>query len=162
MPTIDEEDDVNDDQCLYTKIVPFDDLNTDIQAKIVDHADAAGRFPFQSQARNNYVLITVFKNYIRYTPFQSRSAEDYNTAFSSVLTFFKLHGQKLHIIRMDNEAAQQSSLLKAAFVSADVTVEYVAPGDHRTLLAERAIRTANKNHVISILAGADKLYPQAS
>ena len=160
MPTIDEEDDVNDDQCLYTKIVPFDDLNTEIQAKIVAHADAAGRFPFQSQSRNNYVLITVFKNYIRYTPFQSRSAEDYNTAFSSVLTFFKLHGQKLHIIRMDNEAAQQSSLLKAAFVSADVTVEYVAPGDHRTLLAERAIRTA-KNHVISILAGADKLYPQS-
>ena len=147
---------------LYTKIVPFDDLKTEIQAKIVAHADAAWRFPFQSQARNNYVLITVLKNYIRYTPFQSRSADDYNKAFSSVLTFFKIHGQKLRNIRMDNEAAQQSSLLKAAFVSADVTVEYVAPGDHRTLLAERAIRTANKNHVISILAGADKLYPQAS
>jgi hypothetical protein len=39
---------------------------------------------------------------------------------------------------MDNE---KSDLLDELFVSKNITVEYVPPGDHRTNPAERAIRT---------------------
>ena len=57
---------------------------------------------------------------------------------------------------MDNET---STLLETYFKKRDITPEYVAKGDHRTLLAERAIRTA-KNHLIAIMAGADEDCPQ--
>ena len=58
---------------------------------------------------------------------------------------------------MDNET---SSLLEDYFDKKNITPDYMAPGDHRTLLAERAIRTA-KNHIISILSGADEDFPQS-
>jgi hypothetical protein len=58
---------------------------------------------------------------------------------------------------MDNET---STLLSEYFTRHNITPEYVAPGDHRTLTAERAIRTA-KNHLISIMAGADEDCPKS-
>ena len=71
------------------------------------------------------MLITVHKNYIKYTPFQSRSAQDYVKAFDSMITFFRLHGKVFKIVRMDNET---STLLEDYFTKNHVTPEYVAPG----------------------------------
>ena len=151
------DDDIDNGDIIFTKMSPFEELEEEIKLKIMAQSDATGKYPTPSQARNNYVLITVYKNYIKYTAFQSRSAQDYVKAFDEMITFFKLHGHSISIIRMDNET---SSLLEDYFNKNDITPEYVAPGDHRTLLAERAIRTA-KNHIISILSGADEDFPQS-
>ena len=56
---------------------------------------------------------------------------------------------------MDNE---KSDLLDDLFVSKNIEVEYVPPGDHRTNPAERAIRTG-KNHLIASLASCHISFP---
>jgi hypothetical protein len=156
-PTFKEDwqDNIEED-CIYTQVSPYADISEELKSKIIAHSDATGRYPVQSLSRNNYVLITVYRNYIKYTPFQTRSALDYVKAFDSMISFFSLHGKAFKIIRMDNET---STLLETYFKTRDITPEYVATGDHRTLLAERAIRTA-KNHLIAIMAGADEDCPQ--
>ena len=157
LPIIEDSDDVYDDERVFTKIAPLSELADEIKAKIIAQSDATGKYPTPGVSRNNYVLITVHKNYIKYTPFQSRSAQDYVKAFDSMISFFRLHGKAFKIVRMDNET---STLLEEYFTRSNVTPEYVAPGDHRTLTAERAIRTA-KNHLISIMASADEDCPKS-
>jgi hypothetical protein len=56
---------------------------------------------------------------------------------------------------MDNE---KSDLLDELFVSKNIAVEYVPPGDHRTNPAERVIRTG-KNHLIASLASCHISFP---
>jgi len=49
-------------------------------------------------------------------------------------------------------------VLRKAIKNYDITIEIAPPGNHRTNLAERAIRTA-KNHVVSSIATTDKNFP---
>jgi len=150
IPLTEEEDDTVDDKAIYTKVTSFHNLEIRTQKHLISQSDATGRMPHPSILRNSYILISVFKNYIKYTPFKDRSAGAYIDAFSSVISFFRSYGHHVPIVRMDNET---SSALQDFFRKEVVSWQYVPPGQHRTLLAERAIRTA-KNHLISIMSAA--------
>jgi hypothetical protein len=141
---------------------PTDD-DPDLCIKMVDlaecrepvHADLTGCFPVDSSAGNKYVLVACWHNYIHFEPMPSRKASDYVAAYSRVLQFFRKLGRQPCIIRLDNET---STLLEAFFTTEKIDVQFVPPGTHRALKAERGIQTG-KNHLISVLCGADPEFP---
>ena len=119
--------------------------------------DETGKFPQQSKSGALYVLIMYCydTNYIHMEPVNSRSGSDMADAFERGMKLFK-DGDCMPIIeRLDNEC---SDLLRKAIKKYDITIELAPPGQHRTNLAERAIRTA-KNHIISVICTTDKQFP---
>jgi aspartokinase-like uncharacterized kinase len=119
------------------------------------HADATGRFPTQSRAGNNYLLVTTYKGYIHAVAMPSRSGPSYVQAYSKVLTHYKKLGLSLSEVRLDNE---KSTELENYLTSECVIYQYVPPNNHRANKAERAIRTF-KNHLIAILATTHRSFP---
>jgi hypothetical protein len=111
-------------------------------------ADLTGRFPVKCVAGHEYLLIVLHHGYIHLVPFKNRSSVSYVSAYRDVISFFQSLSQPLSHLSLDSET---SSDLTAIFKSSDLTFEYVPPLNHRSLPAERAIRTA-KNHVISVLS----------
>ena len=117
------------------------------------HSDAAGRFPIQSVSGKLYMIIYYSEdgNYIHIELTRSRKAPDLLLAFQNAVQFFSSRGRTPHFARMDNECAAAT---KTWAVLANIDIELVPPGQHRTNRAERAIRTW-KAHFIAILAGID-------
>ena len=118
-------------------------------------ADLTGRFPVRSVHGFEYVLVVAHRGYIHITPLRSRTSASYVSAFTSIVSFFKTLSHPLTHLLLDNET---SSDLTTFFLSARVTYQYVPPNNHRTLPAERSIRTA-KNHIISVLAACHISFP---
>ena len=114
----------------FVKLVPMTDAN---------HSDATGRFPVPSSRGNQYILVSVFNNYVHLEPMPSRSAESYLRAFKATLSFFAKLNHHITVQRMDNETSGQ---LEDFFRTQGVTVEYAPAQNHRTVKADRAIRDA--------------------
>ncbi len=122
------------------------------------HTDLTGRFPITSKRGYQYVMLVYHEdsNYIHVEPMISRHSNHHLIAFQSACNFFN-NNKKLSInkARFDNEtSADMQSLCK----SMNISVEFVPPGNHRTNLSERCIRTF-KAHFIAILSGTDPLFP---
>ena len=81
----------------------------------------------------------------------SRHQTSYITAYESTLSFWDALGHK----RLDNET---SSALEHYATKNNVSIQYCPPGQHRSLKAERAIRTF-KNHFISTLCTVSSYFP---
>ena len=111
-------------------------------------SDLTGQLPVASRRGNKYILITVFRGYIHYTPQKSRSASDYVLSFASILAFFAAHSMPLPSLIVDNETSLEC---REYFLLQRLPVTFVPPQIHRTNPAERAVRTG-KNHLISILS----------
>ena len=120
-----------------------------------NHSDLTGRFPVASFKGTEYFLISVYKGYVHFEPMRDRSAASYALAFDRTVAFFAQHGEKPSFQRLDNET---SAAARAVFDKHDIVVQYVPPGNHRSLRAERAIRDA-KNHLISVLATTHPTFP---
>lgn len=105
------------------------------------HVDAIGRFPIRSVRGYEYVLLFYIEssNYIYTELLRDRQAASYTTAYRLAFEFFCLHNIGINIIvRLDNET---SSPLLRLFSNLCIQVEIAPPANHRTLKAERHIRT---------------------
>jgi hypothetical protein len=133
---------------IFTKLITCEGVNS---------SDLTSRFPVTSRGGYSYFLVSIFNGYIHSELMRSRSKAEYVRAFKATLEFFKeCGGAQPRVQRLDNE---KSDDLKQFFKSeARVEVEYVAPGNHRANLAERAIRDF-KNHLIAVLSTTDPSFP---
>ena len=130
----------------FTKVIPM---------STVAHSDLTGRFPITSFTGNQYVLVTVTNSYIHVEPMKTRHHTDYIAAYKKTINFFGLLGQKILFQRLDNET---SAPLETFARNNAITIEYCPPHQHRSLKAERAIRTF-KNHFIATLGTVDSNFP---
>ncbi len=111
-------------------------------------SDLTGQLPVESRRGNKYILITVFRGYIHYTPQKSKS-------FASILAFFTAHSQPLPSLIVDNETSLEC---REYFLSQRLPVTFVPPQTHRSNPAERAVRTG-KNHLISVFSSTHPDFP---
>jgi hypothetical protein len=121
------------------------------------HVDATGRFPVASVNGYSYDLIFYVEgfNYIHVELLRDRTAVSYTKAYRKAFEFFTLHNIPCRIVRLDNETS--GSLLRL-FTNLGIRAELAPPSNHRTLHAERHIRTW-KNHFVSTLATCDPSFP---
>ena len=79
-----------------------------------------------------------------------KSARSYMKAYQATFDFFANKGHTPNLHRIDNETSE----IVHNYIENErrITIQYVSPGNHRTLPAERAIQTF-KNHVISTIGG---------
>ena len=145
-----EEDD------MVTKTIQLSDLSPEERKALAAYFDATGRFPFQSEEGYEYMLVSVYKNYIHVEPMIDRRAPSYVTAYRSTINFFQSKGHILSVCRLDNE----SSILLENFFNEEVKIEFnfIAAGNHRANKAERAIQSW-KNHFIAGIATVDPDFP---
>ena len=141
--------------------MPVDPLSPPWSRSITIHkdewssADLTGRFPVRSVHGFEYILVVAHRGYIHITPLRNRTSVSYVAAFTSIVSFFKTLSHPLTHLLLDNET---STDLTNFFVSALITHQYVPPNNHRTLPAERSIRTA-KNHILSVLTACHVSFP---
>ena len=88
-------------------------------------------------------------------PLKTRSTSEITKAWMQLHKKLSGQGTAPSIYIIDNEACNE---LKTALKKKQLTYQLVPPHVHRQNAAERAIRTY-KNHLLTILAGADKEYP---
>ena len=114
----------------------------------ISSSDLPAEFPVNSFEGNKYVLITVFKNYIHPEGMPDKTAWSYKKAYQATFNFFAKKGHTPNLHRIDNETSE----IVHNYIENErnITIQYVSPGNHRTLPAERAIQTF-KNHVISTI-----------
>ena len=104
---------------IYVKLLPIQQ---------VSHADITGRFPSISRRGHQYMLLSVWNNYIHIELMKNRTAPEYVRAYSATLVFFASIGHKIDIMRLDNEtSADLDNFLRTNLSS----VEFVPPGNHR-------------------------------
>lgn len=122
------------------------------------HGDLTGNYPVTSLSGNSKVLIGYTDNgrFIKSVAAAGDSSDDLIRAYDKLVKYFTERGIVNEVIRIDN---QTSADLQVYFEQvAKIKYRYVPPGNHRTLHAERDIRTW-KNHFIATRAGADKSFP---
>ena len=142
---------------LYCKILPWDEAEeTEHPRDQAQYSDLSGRMPVSGYSGYNYILISVYKNYIHYTPMKDRSAKEYVKAFQSTIQYFSKRNGCPPLIIIDNETS--TALETYLTEDAKVDYQYVPPNDHSANKAERAMRTS-KNHLIGGLAGCPATFP---
>ncbi len=134
------------------RLPPF---HTYLFPRRVSGTDLTGQLPVESRRGNKYILITVFRGYIHFTPQKSRSASNYVSSFASILAFFTAHSQPLPSLIVDNETSLEC---REYFLSQQLPVTFVPPQTHRSNPAERAVRTG-KNHLISVFSSTHPDFP---
>jgi hypothetical protein len=122
------------------------------------HSDATGRFPLRAASGAERLLISTFKGYIHIEPLAGEKATDYADAYKRLFAFYTQKGHAPEYQRIDNHRSKLSNEVEKVFAALKVAVQYVPAHNHRTLRAERAIRTV-KNRLVSGLAIADPDFP---
>ena len=130
----------------YTRIVLISDTL---------HSDLTGRFPVTSHNGSQYIFVSVLDGYIHVEPMKTRHHTDYVAAYKKTIDFFARLGRQPTYQRLDNET---SGPLEAFAIANNIKIQYCPPHTHRSLKAERAIRTL-KNHFIATLCTADPAFP---
>ena len=115
--------------------------------------DLPGRFPIQSFNGNNYifVLYDYDSNAILAKPIKSRKTNELIRGYEACYTQLVNAGIKPIYQRLDNEKSDE--FIKA-ITAKGMKYQLITAHDHRTNLAERAIRTL-KEHFTAILNGTD-------
>ena len=130
-------------------------MNEEAAQKI--YTDQPGRFPKKSSRGNQYIMVLteVDSDAILVEPMKNRTAGEMIRAYQVLIDRLNSAGifPKLHIL--DNECSTE---LKTVIKTNKMTFQLVPPHDHRRNIAEKAIQTF-KDHFISILCGADKMFP---
>ena len=115
------------------------------------HSDLTGRFPVTSRNGAQYLFVSVLDGYIHIETMKTRHHTEYVAAYKRTLNFFARFGRRPAFQRLDNET---SAPLEAFALANNITIQYCPPHTHRSLKAERAIRTL-KNHLVATLCTAD-------
>ena len=121
------------------------------------HLDLTGRFPVPSHNGAQYIFVSVLDGYIHVETMRTRPHTKYITAYKKTLNFFAHLGRKPAFQRLDNET---SGPLETFALENNISIHYNRPHTHRSLKAERAIRTL-KNHFIFTLCTAAPEFPMA-
>lgn len=123
-----------------------------------NYADLAGRFPHVALNGVQYMLVMYAEdsNYIHIELMTSRRAKTLVAAYQRAIDFFAKRGLKPQFLRFDNESS--TALESFASHQTDISIQFVAPGNHRANRAERAIQTW-KEHFISTLCTTDPNFP---
>ena len=87
---------------------------------------------------SEYLLLSVYKNYIHVETLPDRSSTHLRTAYSATHTFFRNLGHHLKIQILDNETSES---LFAYFDSQNISYQLVPPNQKRANAAERSIQT---------------------
>ena len=130
---------------------------------ITVHADPTGPYPIVSRKGNRKLLISYSEhgNAIHATAMKGDAEAHLITAYDEHVKHWNSKlgpkGCVTDVFRLDNQTS--AALERHMREVAKVTFQYVAPGNHRTLHAERDIRTY-KNHLIATRAGVDKDFPK--
>ena len=95
-------------------------------------------------------------SYIHVEPTKDRTTPSVIAAYEKALSLFSARHGKRKIARLDNETSGKLE----TYLQDDhkLQLEFVPPGTHRALKAERVLQTW-KNHFISLLAGTDPQFP---
>ncbi len=99
--------------------------------------------------------MVIHRGYIHLTPLKSRTSASYVSAFASTVSFFKTLSHPLSHLFVDNETFID---LKLFFKTSLISYQYVGLNNHRSLPAERGIRTS-RNYVISVLFSCRVFFP---
>ena len=119
------------------------------------HSDLTGRFPVTSRTGAQYMFVSVLDGYIHVETMKTRHHQEYVSAYKRTLNFFGRLGRRPSFQRLDNET---SAPLESFATDNNITIQYCPPHTHRSLKAERAIRTF-KNHFIATLCTAAPDFP---
>ncbi len=119
-----------------------------------------GRFPLRSMGGHEYMLLMFAEdpNFIHVEPMISRHASHHTDAYARGTDYFKsAKGGNFHpeYERLDNETSAE---LESFCNEQEISIQYVAPHQHRANKAERAIRTF-KNHWIACHSTAHSSFP---
>jgi hypothetical protein len=157
-------DSQHDDFTAYPTIDDGTKTNS-IYASVIDipastgqvYTDQTGRFPIQSSAGHNYVMVLYDydSNAILAEPLRNRTAQELLRGYKQLHQELVSKGLRPKLQRLDNEA---SKILKQFLHDEQVSFQLVPPHVHRRNAAERAIRTF-KNHFIAGLCSTDKNFP---
>ena len=122
------------------------------------HADLPGRLPMVSMQGNSYMMLFLHEdaNYIHVEPLMDRSSASITKAARRAIQLFRSMGLCPNVQRLDNEASKE--LITVMQDEFGIRTELAPPHNHRTLRAERAIRTF-KDHFISTLCTTDPSFP---
>ena len=131
-----------------------------IQLTQENFTDMAGRFPYQSFAGNQYLLIMYCAdaNYIHCEVMATRKGKEYARAYEQGIKFFQDRNITVTWERLDNETSQE---LTEVARKLHITIQYLPPHNHRASKAERAIQTW-KNHFISVLCLTHPDFPMGA
>ena len=134
------------------------DPDDDDNMKNLIAMDLPGQFPTTSASGNKYIFVMIDydSDYIKFTPMTSRTKEEMVRCFELCYNEFKEAGFTARLLKLDNEVSKE---LITAIKEQKLDYQFVASYDHRLNPAERAIQSV-KNHIISILAGADPDFPK--
>ena len=119
--------------------------------------DQMGRFPKTSSNGSKYIMCAYVHdtNGILTRCLKSRSDNDLTTAFASIHSFLVEHGLTPHVSFLDNECPPS---LAAFMTKHKIAYQLVAPHDHRSNPAEKAIGTW-KDHFIAGLSSVNPNFP---
>ena len=101
------------------------------------------------------MLVSVLDGYIHVEPMKTRHHHEYVSAYNRTLSFFARCARRPSAQRQDNKT---SGPLEAFAIDNNIAIQYCPPHTHRSLKAERAIRTF-KNHFIATLCTAAPDFP---
>ena len=120
-------------------------------------ADLTGRFPYQSDSGMQYLMIMKCSvtGYIHVEPLGSRKSAEFTRAFQEGVNFYTSFGITHKKIKIDNESSGE---FRKKLKENNMSVDFVAPNNHRQNPAERDIRTF-KNHFIATLCTTDPSFP---
>lgn len=121
------------------------------------YSDQTGRFPFRSSRGNSYIFVMYVydANGILVQAVKDRKGSSLTAAWKQCQTRLTKHGHRTCLHILDNEISPE---LGAALDKEQIAYQLAPPGMHRTIIAERAIRTY-KNHLLAGLATCHPNYP---
>jgi hypothetical protein len=105
-------------------------------------SDLPGRFPVKAKDGSEYLLLSVYKNYIHIETLQNRSGPNICAAYTATHTFFRKLGHQVKVQILDNET---SASLFTYFDDQRIAYQLVPPHQKRTNAAERAIQTFRRH-----------------
>jgi hypothetical protein len=114
-----------------------------------------GRFPVRANDGSEYLLLSVYKNYIHVETLPDRSSSHLCAAYVATHTFFRKLGHQLKVQILDNEA---SDSLLTYFETQHIAYQPVPPNQKRANAAERSIQTFRR-HFLSLLATTYPAFP---
>lgn len=129
------------------------------------HSDLTGRFPVKALTGSEYVFISILNGYIHCEPIASRHQSNYVHAYKDTVAFWERLGHKPFFQRLDHGT---SLALETYATKNNISIQYRPPGQHRSLKAERAIRTFKYHFILTLCTVSndfpmtlwDKLLPQ--
>ena len=118
-------------------------------------SDQTGATAVESTRGNKYMAIFHFSKTGEIMAFPMKKKSDLTAVHRQVKSRCEERGITIERLKVDGEYSKE---MRRLWTKDQVEVDIVPPNDHRTLPAERAIRTF-KEHFISILAGTDPAFP---